>query len=389
MIKRFSKIGWIVLVTLLSLALVVLPACTTTPAEEEEEEVPIIGVCLPALDNPLMMGLRDAFVNTFSDEYNVMVASADGNPLTQATQIENYATMGAKFMFVMLVEANSARPKLIAAREAGVLILVGGGDPGEDARDACMKMDQFLSGEYAAWLAKNWTDVTFPGAAAESIETAIFCSSLNPEAIDRTNGLKMISEPYLKDSTGAYINASGTPISDAHGNYLSGKSESDRVTNPVYCPAVNVTNTPAAEMFVAGMTAMQNILTTNPNTKLVIAYASDGGNGASKAMMDEWAKGPGVSVIEDLSKVAVFGVGALPPEIDAVVASSVGNGTLRGCVSFGGLDLPERTVALAAKMLNGESYPAVTLDALALVTAKNGPPPIIVPVPSGGVIGQP
>ncbi len=38
MIKRFSKIGWIVLVTLLSLALVVLPACTTTPAEEEEEE---------------------------------------------------------------------------------------------------------------------------------------------------------------------------------------------------------------------------------------------------------------------------------------------------------------------------------------------------------------
>jgi TRAP-type C4-dicarboxylate transport system substrate-binding protein len=38
MSKRFSKIGLIVLVTLLSLALVVLPACAAPAAEEEEEE---------------------------------------------------------------------------------------------------------------------------------------------------------------------------------------------------------------------------------------------------------------------------------------------------------------------------------------------------------------
>jgi peptide/nickel transport system substrate-binding protein len=38
MSKRLSKMGWIVLVTLLSLALVILPACTAAPAEEEEEE---------------------------------------------------------------------------------------------------------------------------------------------------------------------------------------------------------------------------------------------------------------------------------------------------------------------------------------------------------------
>jgi peptide/nickel transport system substrate-binding protein len=38
MSKRLSKMGWIVLVALLSLALVVLPACTTQGEEEEEEE---------------------------------------------------------------------------------------------------------------------------------------------------------------------------------------------------------------------------------------------------------------------------------------------------------------------------------------------------------------
>jgi peptide/nickel transport system substrate-binding protein len=45
MSKRLSKIGWIVLFALLCLALVGLPACSTTPAEEEEEEEQ--GVTIP------------------------------------------------------------------------------------------------------------------------------------------------------------------------------------------------------------------------------------------------------------------------------------------------------------------------------------------------------
>lgn len=256
-------------------------------AGEGEGEKPIIGVCLPALDNPLMLELRDAFVNNFSANYTVMVSSADGNALTQVTQIQNYATMDVEFMFVMAVAPEAIHDALVAARGAGVLILVGGGEPGEDARDAVMKMDQYMSGEYAAWLAKNWTEATFAGAGNGTVETSIFCSSLNPEAIARTNGLKMISEPYLKNSVGAYILCNGTAISYNNGTYLPGYGDGDRLTNPVYCPVVNVTTTPEAAMFLDGQTAMQNVFTTNPNTRLVIAYASDGGNGASKAMMDE------------------------------------------------------------------------------------------------------
>ena len=67
--------------------------------------------------------------------------------------------------------------------------MVAGGEPGASGRDAVMKIDQFLAGEYAALLAKNWVDQTYPGAAAGSIETAVFFSTLNPEAIDRTKGL--------------------------------------------------------------------------------------------------------------------------------------------------------------------------------------------------------
>jgi ABC-type sugar transport system substrate-binding protein len=341
----------------------------TTQATTGEKAT--IGVCLPALDNPLMLEIQNTFQKNFGDEYNVEVSSADGNANTQAAQVENYTTMKAKFICVMAVEATSLLPKLEAARAAGVIVMVIGGEPGETGRDAVMKMDQFLAGEYDCLLAKNWVEATYPGAAPGSIETAVFISSLTTESVQRSNGLLMISEPFLKDWEGAYIDATGAPISDKDGKYLAGKSDADRVANPVYCPAVKIIQTPTAEMFQAGQTAMQNVLTTNPNVKLVLAYASDGGSGASQAIMDEIGKGGG-SVIKDLSKVAVFGVGMFGPEGDAIMAAANGQGALRGVIAFGGADLPGKTAALVAKILKGEEYPAVTWDELTLVTAGTG-----------------
>ena len=81
-------------------------------------------------------------------------------------------------------------------------------------------------------MAKDWVDKTYPGAAAGSVQTAVLESTLTPESVARDKGLAMISEPYLKDATGAYIAADGTPISDAKGQYLAGKSDSDRVDEP-------------------------------------------------------------------------------------------------------------------------------------------------------------
>jgi len=336
----------------------VMSACQATTEQEEPE---VIAVCLPALDNPLMLGFQDAFTTAFGTEYDVQVSSAEGNANTQATQIENYAAMNVKFMFVMAVEATSLVPKLEAAKEAGITILFAGGDPGDpDAYTAFMHMNQFLAGHYAAYMAKQWVDETYPDAEPGSIETVIFESTLNPEAIDRSTGLKMISEPYLKNAQGEYIDASGNVVTEA-----------DRIENPAYSSAVNVVQVVQAEMFPAGQTAMQNALTTNPDVKLVIAYAGDGAMGASQAIMDEYAKGAGVSVIEDLDKVAVFSVGLIGAEGDAVKASSTGEGVFRGTIRFGG-DLVGRTMEYAAKLLNGETVAADIWDDLELVTAVDG-----------------
>jgi ABC-type sugar transport system substrate-binding protein len=335
------------------------------PAVEEEPAEPdgkgIIAVCLPALDNPLMLGFQDAFTGAFGAEYDVQVASADGNANTQATQIENYSAMNVKFMFVMAVEPTSLVPKLQAAKDAGITILFAGGDPGDpSAYTAFMHMNQFLSGHYAAYMAKQWVDETYPGAAPGSVPTVIFESTLNPEAVDRSNGLRMITEPYLKNAQGEYVDAAGNV-----------GTEANRVENPAYSPAVDVVEIVQAEMFQAGQTAMQNVLTTNPEVTLVLAYAGDGAMGASQAIMDEFAKGPGVSVIENLDKVAVFSIGLIGAEGPAVADSSMGKGVFRGTIRFGG-DLVGRTMEYAGKMLNGEAVPADIWDDLELVTAVDG-----------------
>lgn len=389
MIKKYTMLMLAILVILMSAcSSVATPTSGSTTAPNVSTQKEIIAVVLPSLDNPLMLGFQDAFKSAFGTQYDVQITSADNNAVNQATQVENFTAMKAKFMFVMAVEPTSLVPKLVAARQAGVKVLFAGGDPGdENAYDAVMKMDQFLAGEYAALMAKQWVDATYPDAAPGSIETVIFESTLSEEAVARSAGLKMISEPYLKNAAGAYIDATGTAISDTSGNYLPGKSEADRVANPAYSPAVKIVQVQQAEMFQACQTAMQNILTTNPEVKLVIAYAGDGAMGASKAIMDEYNKGAGLSVITDLNKVAVFGVGMIGGEGPAIADSSKGNGVFRGTVRFGG-DLIGRTIDYAGKMLNGEQVPKIIWDVLDLVTAVDGQL-MAVPAESSGVIVVP
>ena len=238
----FFLISMVLLVTLLLSGCG--PAATEEPTEEEpvveepeEPEEPaakeILAVSLPALDNPLMLGFSDAFTAAFGEQYDVQVVSADGNPNTQATQIENLTTQNAKFLFVMPAEATSLVPKLVAARNAGMMVLAAGGDPGDpDAYDSAMFMNQYLSGVYASYMAKEWVEETYPDAEDGSVETVIFQSSLNEEAVARSMGVQSITEPYLKNVDGEFINEQGEVV-----------SESDKIPNPGYCSMGNVVAT--------------------------------------------------------------------------------------------------------------------------------------------------
>jgi hypothetical protein len=109
--------------------------------------------------------------------------------------------------------------------------------------------------------------------------------------------------------------------------------------------------------------------------------------GASQAVMDEYAKGPGGSVIDDLNKVGIFSIGLIGAEGPAVADSSKGNGVFRGTIRFGG-DLVGRTMEYAGKILGGEDVSKDIWDDLELVTAVDG---VLysVPVESATVFTEP
>jgi ABC-type sugar transport system substrate-binding protein len=368
--KRVSMIFALFVVASMILAACATPA-TQAPAEsaavatdaptqaQASGQKEVVAVSLPTMDNPLMLGLADVMKKTFGDQYDVQIASADANANNQATQVQNFTAMKAKFMLVMAVEATSLVPALKEARAAGTTVLFVGGDPGDpDAYDSVMETNQYLAGYYEAWMAKQWVDATYPDAADNSVPTAILISSLNSEAVNRSNGLKMISEPYMKDVNGNYIDEKGTVVDEAN-----------KVANPAYSSKVQVVTTAEAEMFQAGQTAMQNILTTNPDVKLVLAYAGDGGMGASQAILDEYAKGA-TSVITDLNKVAVFGVGMIGAEGAAVLDSATNKTVFRGTIRFGG-DLIARTGEIAKQMVEGK-ISKVIYDPLDVITTADG-----------------
>jgi len=363
------KIAVLFLVAALLLVSGCTPAVETAAPGEQPTEVatepvvqarPIIAVCLPALDNPLMLGFQDAFTNAFGAEYDVQIASADGNPNTQATQVENFTAMQVEFMFIMPVESTSLVPKLIAAREAGISILVAGTDPGTpEAYTGAMMMNQYLAGMYEAYMAKQWVDATYPDSPDASIETLVLESTVNTDAAARSAGLKMLFEPYLKNVNGEYVDEAGNVVGEA-----------GRIANPAYSSKVIMVQAVEAQMFQSGQTAVQNALVTNPDIKLVLAYAGDGAMGASQALIDEFNRGAGISVINDLNEVAVFGVGMIGPEGQAVLDSGTNMTVFRGTIRFGG-DLVGRTIEWAGKMLNGE-VPGIIYDPLDIVTVIDG-----------------
>lgn len=318
-----------------------------------KEESGIIAVCLPMMDNPLMTSIVDAVKAAFPDK-EVQVSSADNDANMQASQLQNYTTMGVDELVVMPVEASSVEGVLTDAVNAGIKVVVAGTKPADGAYTAMANVNQFMTGSYCAQMAKLWVDANYPDAAEGSIECAVLGSSLNEDSAQKTKGLYQFQEPYLKNVEGEYIDSSGNVVEEA-----------DRVENPAYCPKLKLVAETDAEMFQAGQTAMQNILTTNSNVRVVIAYAADGACGASQAIMDA-----GFSA-DELAAFGAFGTGAMEPEMEVLKASANGEGVLRGLVSFGGTDLPGDLARLAKNVMEG-NFEKDTWDPIGIVYMKDG-----------------
>ncbi|GHU91147.1 hypothetical protein FACS189485_01050 [Spirochaetia bacterium] len=353
---KFSLI--VVAVTLLCLLVACNRSKQTSGTVTSKAGLPIVAVSLPSLDNPLMTGIEAAIKAKFAGVAEVQISSADLNNNTMIAQIQNYTAMHADTLFAMPNDGKTLVEALRDARKAGVKVAITGvsiADEDADSYDCLMNADQYLVGTYVAYMAKDWVDKTYPGAAAGSIETAVFSNTLGEDSVHRSNGIKSIAEPYLKNSGGQYINADGAVV-----------SESARIANPAYSPAVKIVTDVQAQMFQEGQVAMENILTSNPNVKLVLAYASDGACGASQVYVDK-----GFSQTQ-LDKIGIFGGGAMGPEVQQLKETSLGSGVFRGAVAFGGADLPGDVAELVYRVFKNDMPEKILWDPISLVSAENG-----------------
>lgn len=345
--------------TILAMVALVLSACgakaTEAPAEsavEEPSEVsapaedttPAEGKALIGLSVPSMISLYDltgqALMAKFP-EYDVQIVSADDNVSNQVQQIQNFTTMGAKLIVVAPTEIEAIEDALIAAREAGVKVVISGATASisEDAYDAVTGSDEYLIGTYVALLAKKWAEEKLAG---QQFDTIMLSFTANDDAIARSDGVKSIIEPYLKNRDGEYVDVKGNVVDEA-----------GKVANPAYSELVSTAGQffeyevgPGGDALATAATAFLE----HPNTKLVLCYMSLNATAVSQYIIDNKPEA-------DWGSYGVFGGGVIGDEANYLIGSvSETAGTrsvLRGAVSFGGDDVAGGIADLAANVLNG------------------------------------
>jgi hypothetical protein len=332
----------VVLFTVLMMLSIV--GCTASPVAVTPDQATVEGKQLIGLTVQSMISLHEltsqALKAKFPD-YEVQTVSADDNVSNQVQQIQNFTTMGAKMIVVAPTEIEAINDALVAAREAGVKVLISGATAAisEDAYDALTGSDEYLIGAYVALLAKKWAEEKLAG---QTFDTVMLSFTANEDAVARSNGIKTILDPYLKNRDGEYVDVNGKVVAEA-----------SKVANPAYSEFI----ANAGEFYEYEVGPGGNALATaatafleHPNTKLVLCYMSLNAKAVSQYIIDNIPEA-------NWGSYGVFGGGVIGDEENYLIGSvSKTSGTrsvLRGAVSFGGDDVATGIADLAAKVLTG------------------------------------
>lgn len=285
-----------------------------------------VGYCMPDTSESFLSWLSNSVKDLAAkDGVTVEIADAAGNATTQISQIENFTASGTDLIIVMAVDPTGITDAIQRAQEAGVKVMVAGSDPG--AYDAIMFTDQYQDGCLMAEMATEWIEKTYPDAEPGSIEIAVLEDRSTPEANNRCDGIQTIAE---------------------------------------ICDKVKVVQTVGSiKNNDTAQAAMENIMQTNPDIKMVLCYNSGAALG-----VNEFAMRSG-SPVKDPAGFATFGSDLDEASLAAIAASADNSSVFRGLIKFGSNDLPGDTWALAKKMLGNEAYEVENPDPLTKITPEN------------------
>ena len=325
------------LAIILSVAMLLsLAACGAAPEAPEAggeagapaEELGLVGFCSVSLSESIYVLTQEALENIFAGKAKVQTVSCDNDSATQISQIKTFVTMGADLIVINPTDIDALSDAIKEAHEAGVKVYINGATSdslSEEYYDCCTVSNEYLIGAYVALIAKNWIEAHADelSAANPDWEVAFLQSSLSEETLERSAGEMAILEPYLKDYEGNYIDISGNVVDEAN-----------KVENPAYCKiaADRYKGVVVEQDQTNGGLNVANILTTNPNTRVFIAYNSLASTQGGQYIVDNYP--------DQINEFAFFSSGVMGNEADYMVGSvsatdGVTPSVMRGACQFG------------------------------------------------------
>ena len=304
------------------------PAAGEAGGEASGEELGLVGFCSVSLSESIYVLTQEALENIFEGKATVQTVSCDNDAATQISQIKTFVTMGADMIIINPTDIDALSDAIIEAHNAGVKVYINGATSkslSEEYYDCCTVSNEYLIGAYVALIAKNWIEAHADEltAANPDWEVAFLESSLSEETLERSAGERAILEPYLKDYEGNYIDVSGNIVDEAN-----------KVENPAYCKiaADRYKGVIVEQDQTNGGLNVANILTTNPNTRVFIAYNSLASTQGGQYIVDNYP--------DQIDEFAFFSSGVMGNEADYMVGAvsdtdGVTPSVMRGACQFG------------------------------------------------------
>ena len=297
-------------------------------AEAADGDLPLIGFCSVSMSESIYVLTQQRLEEIFAGKAVVQTVSCDNDSATQITQIKTFVTMGADMIIINPTDVDALADAIIEAHNAGVKVYINGATSdslSEEYYDCCTVSNEYLIGAYVALIAKNWIEAHADEltAANPNWEVAFLQSSLSEETLERSAGEMAILEPYLKDYEGNYIDISGNIVDEAN-----------KVENPAYCEiaAQRFKGVVVEQDQTNGGLNVANILTTNPDTRVFIAYNSLASTQGGQYIVDNYP--------DQIDEFAFFSSGVMGNEADYMVGSvsatdGVTPSVMRGACQFG------------------------------------------------------
>lgn len=293
-----------------------------------EEELGLIGFCSVSLSESIYVLTQEALEEKFEGRAVVQTVSCDNDSATQISQIKTFVTMGADMIIINPTDIDALSDAIIEAHNAGIKVYINGATSdslSDEYYDCCTVSNEYLCGAYVALIAKNWIEAHADelSAANPNWEIAFLESSLSEETLERSAGAMSIVEPYLKDYEGNYVDVSGNVVDEAN-----------KVENPAYSAiaAEHYAGVVVEQDQTNGGLNVANILTTNPNTRVFVAYNSLASTQGGQYIVDNYP--------DQLDEFAFFSAGVMGNEADYMVGAvsatdGVTPSVMRGACQFG------------------------------------------------------